>query len=85
MLRTAEDEEWERLVVLQANRQVMLESYFTSQDMPQESRMQSLRQIFELNQRLIEVVVARRERLAKDLRGFNVGRRALHAYRECDD
>ena len=85
MLRTAENEEWDHLVELQTNRQAMLETYCNRHDEPQESRVQSLRQMLALNQRLIEAVVARRERLAKDLRGFGVSRQALQAYRECDD
>lgn len=85
MLQTVENEQWERLVELQANRQELLESYFTSENLSYESRRQTIRQLVAFNQRLIEVVIAKRARLAQDLKEFSVGRQALQAYQQCDN
>ncbi len=85
MLQTVESKQWERLAELQAQRQQLLESYFTSENLSHEARRQTLRQLFAFNQRLIDAVVAKRTELAEDLRGFSVGRQALRAYQQCGD
>ena len=85
MLQTAENEQWERLVELQANRQELLASYFRGADASQESRRQTISRLLVHNQSLIEALVAKRTRLAEEFKEKSVGHQALQAYQQCGE
>ncbi len=86
MLAVARSGDWVRLAALQDAHSTSLATLLSLSKTGLDSHhaMVRLRQIEEANRELMGLVRGRRDRLARELHGYGAGRRAVHAYRQCE-
>lgn len=82
MLAVARTADWARLAALQGAHGALLGALMSGADLRPDSHgaMLRLRQIEQANRELIDLVRARCDRLAQEIHGYGVGRRAVSAY-----
>jgi hypothetical protein len=85
ILCAAQNQEWERVSEKAADWQGMLDSFFKTNTavLVSEKNRVALRNLYDTNNQIIELVKKARDATAEKIREFNLGRKAIHNYGEC--
>ena len=81
MLQGSEAGEWQQVIAQEQDRRQLLEQAFSTREPLSELLAAKVRQILELDKRLLEASTCEREELGGALSRYNRGSRASHAYR----
>jgi hypothetical protein len=86
MLAVAQAGDWARLAALRGRHRALLDglSAQASAGLAPNDAAVRLRQIQDANTHLMELVRCRHDELAKEIHGYGMGQRAVHAYRQCE-
>lgn len=86
MLAVAQAGDWARLAELQGPHDVLLAALMSqaAAGLASDDAAARLRQIEDANRELMALVRSRRDRLAEEIHGYGMGRRAVSAYRQCE-
>ena len=81
MLELGDDEQWDQVIELEAQRRLVLERAFATRDPVNESLAQRVREILDLDKSLMAMSLKVRDEVAAELGHFNRSRKASNAYR----